>query len=298
MKIIFSLLGVFIGASIGNWPGAVYGFFIGLLAGTLIQVKERINKIEEGVNLIRENLVASKTEIRPPEKEQIKDEEVINSVHKQEIWEESISPVSVAEIKDTDIPAPVEAPLEKEQHEQGMEGPAAPPPPDYLDRSIIWLKQFFTTGNVVVKVGVIVLIVGIGFLLKYAADRNAFPIELRLAVVAAAGIAMLVFGWRLRHKNRNYALVLQGGAVGVLYMTVFAAAKLYTVIPLFFAFGVMFALVVFSCFMAVLQDSRSLACFATIGGFLAPVLTSSGTVNTRPPIVNSAASAGSPVSTA
>ncbi|MFT5395811.1 MAG: putative membrane protein [Gammaproteobacteria bacterium] len=145
-----------------------------------------------------------------------------------------------------------------------------------FEKIISYIRHFFTTGNVVVKVGVIILFFGVSFLLKYAAQRNAFPIELRLIAVAIGAIGMLIFGWRLRHTKAQYALVLQGGAVGVLYLTVFSAAKLYTVLPLGLTFFVMVALVVFSCLLAVLQNSRSLACLATIGGFLAPVLTSSG----------------------
>jgi uncharacterized membrane protein len=60
------------------------------------------------------------------------------------------------------------------------------------------------------------------FLLKYAAERDLVPIELRLAAVVAGAIALLVVGWRLRLRRPGYALMLQGGAVGVLYLTVFA----------------------------------------------------------------------------
>jgi uncharacterized membrane protein len=87
---------------------------------------------------------------------------------------------------------------------------------------------------------------------------------------------MLIFGWRIRLEKLRYALVLQGGAVGILYLTVFSAAKLYSVLPFVLTLLVMIALVVFACLLAILQNSRSLACFATIGGFLAPVLISSG----------------------
>ncbi|MEJ2094466.1 MAG: DUF2339 domain-containing protein, partial [Gammaproteobacteria bacterium] len=93
------------------------------------------------------------------------------------------------------------------------------------------------------------------------------PVELRLAAIAAGAIVMLIVGWRLRFKNANYALVLQGGAVGILYLTVFASAKL-NVLPLTLAFFIMLGLVIFSCLLAILQDSRTLAMFATAGGFL------------------------------
>jgi uncharacterized membrane protein len=94
--------------------------------------------------------------------------------------------------------------------------------------------------------------------------------------VAAGGIVMLMFGWRLRLKKTIYARVLQGGAVGVLYLTVFSASSYYKVLPLGFAFFVMLALVIFSCVLAVIQNSKPLAVFAVVGGFLAPVLTSTG----------------------
>ena len=54
------------------------------------------------------------------------------------------------------------------------------------------------------------------------------PIEFRLAAVAAAAIGALAFGWRERGRRRAFGLSLQGGAIGVLLMTVFAAFRLYS----------------------------------------------------------------------
>jgi len=145
-----------------------------------------------------------------------------------------------------------------------------------LDRAISWLKTFFTTGNVLVKVGVLVLFFGVAFLIKYAADRDVFPIELRLAGVGLAGLILLVIGWRLREKNAGYALVLQGGALGVLYLTVFSALRLYSLLPPTLAFGILFVFSGFSAALAILQNSRALAVLGISGGFLAPILTSTG----------------------
>jgi len=139
-----------------------------------------------------------------------------------------------------------------------------------------YIKAFFSDGNVLVRIGVLILFVGVGFLLKLAAEHSLFPIELRLASVFVAAVAMLVLGWRLRLGRRNYALLIQGGAIGIMYLTIFAAAKLYTLFPLPLALGVMILLVIASSLLAVLQDAKALALFAAAGGFLAPVLTSSG----------------------
>ena len=138
------------------------------------------------------------------------------------------------------------------------------------------IKTFFTSGNLVLKIGVIILFFGVAFLLKYAAQRNMVPIEFRLIGVALSGIVFLTLGWWLRHTRKKYGLVLQGSGVGILYLVIFSAAKLYTFLPLLPALVVMVGLVFFSCTLAVLQESKSLAVFGAIGGFLAPVLMTTG----------------------
>lgn len=137
-------------------------------------------------------------------------------------------------------------------------------------------KKFFTTGNVILKIGLVILFFGVSFLLKYAAQRNLVPIELRLVAVTFGGIALLGIGWRLRHRQLFYGLFLQGGGVGVLYLTVFAAAKLYLLLPFGLAFVLMVALVALSGALAVLQNEKWLAISGSVGGFLAPVLLSTG----------------------
>ncbi len=150
--------------------------------------------------------------------------------------------------------------------------PEAARTPNLFDHVI----GFFTRGNPVVRIGIVVLFFGVSFLLKYAAEQNLVPTELRLSAVVLAALVVLVLGWRLRARSGNYGLVLQGGAIGVLYLTVFAAAKLYQLLPPGFALITMVALVTLSGVLAVLQDARALAVFGSAGGFLAPVLTSTG----------------------
>ena len=137
-------------------------------------------------------------------------------------------------------------------------------------------RDWLLGGNTVARVGVIVLFFGVAFLLKYAADRGWFPIELRLAGAALGGMLLLGIGWNLRERRRNYALVLQGGGVGIVYLTVFAAVQLYQLVPPGPGLALMVVLVGLASLIAVLQDARSLAVLAMVGGFLAPVLVSRG----------------------
>ncbi|MCZ6642792.1 MAG: DUF2339 domain-containing protein [Gammaproteobacteria bacterium] len=146
---------------------------------------------------------------------------------------------------------------------------------EFFDR----IKSFFTTGNVVVRVGVIVLFFGVAFLLNYAYEHSMIPVELRLAGAGLGGIALTVFGWRLRGRSDTYGLVLQGAGVGILYLTIYASARFLELVPLSAAFVLLITLVIASSVLAVVQKSQALAIFAMSGGFLTPVLLSTDTGN-------------------
>ncbi len=158
-----------------------------------------------------------------------------------------------------------------------LEPPRLPPKPGVgLFDLLKPVLNSFTSGNLVLKIGIVVLFFGVAFLLKYAAQRNLIPIEFRLIGVTLGGLALLICGWMLRHKHTGYGLGLEGAGIGILYLVVFAAAKLYHLLPMPLALAVMIGLVSLSCVLAVLQDSKGLAVSGSIGGFLAPVLMSTG----------------------
>jgi uncharacterized membrane protein len=154
--------------------------------------------------------------------------------------------------------------------------PAKPPTPNMLETAFAAALKWLTGGNTVVRAGVVVLFIGLSFLAKYAAENSMFPVELRLALVGAAGLALLVTGFRLRDKRRGYAMTLQGAGVAVLYLTVFASFKLYALLPAGFALAIMVAVCALSTAIALLQNSRTLAVIGFAGGFLAPILASTG----------------------
>lgn len=159
--------------------------------------------------------------------------------------------------------------------------PRAPSAPGIAEKLVASLKRWFTEGNVPVKIGMLVLFAGIAALLKLASDQGwlSLPIELRLAAVALAAIGGLAFGWRQRRRRRSFALGLQGGAIGVLLLTVFAAFRLYGLLPPGAAFALMLVLVAGAGALAVLQDALALAVLGILAGFAAPILISTGSGN-------------------
>lgn len=154
----------------------------------------------------------------------------------------------------------------------------APAEPSLLQRGLTRLAHWFTRGNVPVKVGVILSFIGVAFLLKYAIDREllALPIEFRLLGVAGGALVMLVLGWRLRGRMPAYGLSLQGGGAGMLFLTIFAAFRIWQLLPAGLAFALLAVLALATGALAVLQSSRTLVVLGTVGGFLAPVLASTG----------------------
>lgn len=157
--------------------------------------------------------------------------------------------------------------------------PAQDVPPSQFSGMISSLISWFMQGNPLAKLGVLLLFLGLAYLFRYTVERDMFPLELRLAAAAAGAMGLLFFGFRLRHKQPLYGLILQGGATGALYLTVFGAFRLWQMLPMTLAFGLLLLICAASVGLAVLQKALSLAMLASIGGYLAPLLLSTGSGN-------------------
>ncbi|MDR1360148.1 MAG: DUF2339 domain-containing protein, partial [Deltaproteobacteria bacterium] len=134
---------------------------------------------------------------------------------------------------------------------------------------------FIRGGHLWVAGGVTMLLIGFAFL----AQLGIFPIELRIALAAVTGMVMVGLGLRLRLRRRMYALIMQGGGIGVLYLAAFAAAKLTDLLPSWAALTIMTALIIPAVVLALAQNAQVLALFGFVGGFAAPILLSDGSGN-------------------
>ena len=170
-------------------------------------------------------------------------------------------------------PPPVAAPSVTAEEPSVVEAPpVVPPEPPQPSAFMRWL----TGGNPLAKVGIVLLFFGIAFLVRYAAERDLISIQLRLSSAAVIALGLLAIGWRLRHRSPVYALTLQGGAIGGLYLTSFAAFKIYALLPHGLVFGLLIVICAASVALAVLQRAQGLAVLASLGGYLAPILLSTG----------------------
>ena len=260
--LLSSLAGFVLGALLFDLSGAFAGAaFAATLAWTM-QLAKRVHALEHDLAELRVRFEPARLAAQPTDESEPATTPPETVVHTHAEAELDFSDVEIPDMpgeRNLDLTSP---------------GP-------HSDNLLLKIKalvgRFFSEGNPVARTGMVVMFFGLGFLIKYAAGQGLFPVEMRLAIVAAAAIALIVVGWRTRHREAGYGLVLQGGGVGALYLTVFAATKLTTLLPLPLAFTLMLMIVAAGVAMAVLQNAQSLAIMASAGGFLAPVLTSDGT---------------------
>jgi uncharacterized membrane protein len=260
--IIFAVIGFFVGGLAFESVGWITGAVLGYLLGSFVEMKRRMGDLEREISFL-------KSFKKPSE------EELAATVEPtpESASEVSTTPTPIEELAFEEEPIPESAAT---QEAEPIPRHQPPPSPRTESPIVTAIKQYFAGGNLIVRVGAVVLFFGVGFLLKFAVDRGLIPIELRLSGVALAASLVVGLGWRLRERRAAYALSLQGIGIGVLFMTVFAAFRLYHLLPATLAFALLVALAVVSALMAVLQDSRALAVLGISGGFLAPILASTG----------------------
>ncbi len=128
--------------------------------------------------------------------------------------------------------------------------------------------------------GVITTVFGVGYFLKYSFERGWIGPAGRVAAAYLFGIAILAAGDRFRKKDfLLFGLALIGGGIAVLYFSTFAAFQIYELFGAPFSFALMVLTTALACGLAVAYDNRWLAVLGLIGGFLTPLLLSTGVDN-------------------
>jgi len=266
----------------------------------LVGVRNRLNNLEHAVETIRwQRKNADEVKPAPPSIEEpayVSTAEPIKPAPQAEIQPMPAQGAAAPETENTPNPPPLPAPprvseehalldqlkamYETDQVADDISTKSARSPETRLGL-FERLERRFVSSNVPVNVGVVVLLAGVAALIKYASDQGVLhlPIELRLSAISLASLAALVFAWNKRHTHRLFSLSVQGGAIGILLLVVFAAYKLYQLLPGSAAFALSVGLIAGLAVLAVLQYSRALAVLGILAGFLAPIWLSDGRGN-------------------
>ena len=128
-------------------------------------------------------------------------------------------------------------------------------------------------GRGLLYVGVLVLLIGVSFFLKYAFDNAWIDETGRVVLGALAGIALIVAGRRFSAGGLAvFGQALAGGGLAILFLAIYAALNFYALISMATGFVLMVAVSAAAALLADRERSQPLAVIAVGGGFLTPFL--------------------------
>jgi uncharacterized membrane protein len=137
----------------------------------------------------------------------------------------------------------------------------------------------FIGENLVNKIGIAILVLGIGYFVKYAIDKNWINEIGRVAIGLLCGGILIGLAHRLRKEFTAFSSVLVGGGIAVLYFTISLAFHDYHLFSQTLAFAMMVIVTAFAVLLSLAYNRIELAIVAIIGGFGSPFFVSTGQGN-------------------
>lgn len=170
----------------------------------------------------------------------------------------------------------VEAPSEKIEEKR------------FIEPKKSWLQNFkeenpdiekFIGENLINKIGILILVLGISFFVKYAIDKNWINEPARVGIGVLAGAIVLGVANRLKINYKAFSSVFVAGAFAIFYFTIAIAFQEYHLFSQTVAFVIMVVITIFSSFIAVSYNRQELGVMTLIAGFAVPFMVSTGDGN-------------------
>ena len=155
----------------------------------------------------------------------------------------------------------------------------APPPIVSVNRDERSLFEKIAGANLFSKIGIVTLVLGIGFFVKYAIDQDWINEIGRVGIGLFTGGLIIGIAHKLKAKYHVFSSILVGGGISVFYITITLAFREYMLFSQTIAFIILIAVTIFSVLLSLLYDRKELALFSLLGGFASPLMVSTGTGN-------------------
>lgn len=137
----------------------------------------------------------------------------------------------------------------------------------------------FIGENLVSKIGIGVLVLAIGFFVKYAIDNDWIGPVGRVGIGLLCGGILVGIAHYLRNSYKAFSSVLVGGGLAVFYFSIALAYHEYQLFSQTVSFIIMLVITAFAVILSMLYDRQELAVIALVGGFVTPFLVSNGSGN-------------------
>jgi len=149
--------------------------------------------------------------------------------------------------------------------------PAAPPERRPFDLEALIAGQWLN------RIGIVAVLLGTSFFLKYAFDNNWIGPSGRVAIGLLAGTTLIAASqWFLSRGHRYFSEGIAALGGGVLFLSLYAAWDFYKLIPQAAALGGMIMVTGALAGLARGRNSQRLAVLALLGGLMTPGLLSTG----------------------
>jgi uncharacterized membrane protein len=154
---------------------------------------------------------------------------------------------------------------------------APEPEPSFFDRHPDLEK--FIGENLINKIGIAILVLAIGFFVKYAIDNNWIGPIGRVGIGVLCGGILIGIAHRLRNSYKSFSSVLVGGGLAVLYFTITLAYHQFHLFNQTTSFIILIVITCFAVALSILYDKQELAVIALLGGLSSPFMVSGDHAN-------------------
>lgn len=180
--------------------------------------------------------------------------------------EETIVPTGLSE--KVVLPGPIPAAQPIREHK-----------PSFMERNPDLEK--FIGENLVSKIGIVILVLAIGYFVKFAIDNDWIGPVGRVAIGVLCGAILVGVAHALRNSYKAFSSVLAGGGLAVFYFTITLGFHQFHLFSQTVAFLIMVVITAFAVILSILYNRQEVAVLALIGGFATPFMVSTGSGNFR-----------------
>jgi uncharacterized membrane protein len=137
----------------------------------------------------------------------------------------------------------------------------------------------FIGENLINKIGIAILVLAIGYFVKFAIDNNWVGPLGRVGIGIVCGGILIAIAHALRNSYKAFSSVLVGGGLAVFYFTITLAYNQFHLFNQTTSFIILIVITIFAVLLSLLYDKQELAVIALVGGFASPFMVSTGHAN-------------------
>lgn len=137
----------------------------------------------------------------------------------------------------------------------------------------------FIGENLINKIGILILVLGISYFVKYAIDKDWINEPARIGIGILSGALIMGIAHKLRKKYAAFSSVFVAGAIAVFYFTIGIAFHSYHLFGQTTAFIIMVLITAFSALISLSYNRKELAVLSLFDGFAVPFMISTGQGN-------------------